>query len=66
MLAALASLGTAPVEGESARAVAAAVSAGLEQGWQAALDVERRELVRLRNTPAGRAAIQAFFDKTKK
>lgn len=53
---------------ESARAVAAAVHAGLEspQGWQAALDVERRELVRLRSTPEGRAAIQGFFDKSRK
>lgn len=51
---------------ESAAAVAAAVRAGLESGWQAALDVERRELVRLRSTPAGRAAITAFFEKSKK
>jgi enoyl-CoA hydratase/carnithine racemase len=51
---------------ESAAAVAAAVRAGLEHGWQAALDVERRELVRLRSTPAGRAAITAFFEKSAK
>lgn len=51
---------------ESARAVLDAISAGLERGWQDALDVERRELVRLRSTPAGRAAIEAFFEKSKK
>ncbi|MBX3385100.1 MAG: enoyl-CoA hydratase/isomerase family protein [Phycisphaeraceae bacterium] len=51
---------------EPAQAVVAAVRAGLDTGWQAALDVERRELVRLRSTPAGRAAIQAFFDKSRK
>lgn len=51
---------------EAAAAVARAVRAGLDEGWSAALDVERRELTRLRNTPAGKAAIQAFFDKSKK
>lgn len=51
---------------EPAAAVAKAVRAGLESGWQAALEVERTELTRLRSTPAGRAAIQAFFDKAKK
>jgi enoyl-CoA hydratase/carnithine racemase len=48
---------------DSARAVADAVDAGLTHGWQAALKVERERLVHLRNTPAGRAAIQAFFAK---
>lgn len=42
-----------------------AVEAGLERGWQAALEVERRELTRLRNTDAGRAAIAGFFEKKK-
>jgi enoyl-CoA hydratase/carnithine racemase len=51
---------------DAARAVLAAVAAGLEHGWPAALDVERRELNRLRHTDAGRAAIQAFFDKAAK
>ncbi|MBI1189670.1 MAG: hypothetical protein GC200_03185 [Tepidisphaera sp.] len=51
---------------EPGRAVAMAIDAGLTRGWQAALEVEQRELVRLRNTPAGKAAIQAFFDKAKK
>ncbi|MDX2133064.1 MAG: enoyl-CoA hydratase-related protein [Planctomycetota bacterium] len=51
---------------DSGRAVAHAVDAGLAQGWQAALEVERRELVRLRSTPAGRQAINAFFEKSAK
>ncbi len=52
----------------SAQAVIEAVRAGIEQGrgWQAALDVERRELVRLRSTPEGRAAIKGFFEKSGK
>ncbi|QOJ01533.1 MAG: enoyl-CoA hydratase/isomerase family protein [Phycisphaeraceae bacterium] len=44
-----------------ARAVARAVDAGLTRGWDDALGVERDELVRLRHTPAGKAAIEAFF-----
>lgn len=61
-----------PLTGEPAAAVLEAVQAGVDRGpaqvdgWRAALDVERRQLVRLRGTPAGRAAIQAFFDKAKK
>jgi enoyl-CoA hydratase/carnithine racemase len=51
---------------ESAAACVAAVRAGLDSGWLAALDVERRELVRLRGTPAGRAAITAFFERSGK
>lgn len=43
-----------------------AVAAGLESGWPAALEVERRELNRLRAAPAGKAAIRAFLDKGKK
>jgi enoyl-CoA hydratase/carnithine racemase len=64
--AALATIGSEPIAGEPAKAVIDAVRVGLEQGWQGALDLERRELTRLRNTPAGKAAIQAFFDKAKK
>jgi len=49
----------------SARAVLDAVRAGLgEGGWKGALDVERRELVRLRSTPEGKGAIRAFFEKS--
>ncbi len=66
VLAGLAKLGEEPMTGEPARAVLDAVRAGLEHGWQAALDVERRELVRLRAAPAGRAAIAAFFERGKK
>ncbi|HYF14410.1 MAG TPA: enoyl-CoA hydratase-related protein [Phycisphaerales bacterium] len=51
---------------EPGRAVAAAVEAGASRGWRACLDVEQRELVRLRGTPAGRDAIAAFFAKSKK
>lgn len=54
---------------EASAAVVAAIHVGLEggeEGWKHALDVERRELVRLRSTIAGRQAIQAFFDKSKK
>ena len=51
---------------DQGRACLAAVAAGLDGGWQAALDVERRELNRLRSEPAGKAAIRAFFDKAGK
>lgn len=63
---ALFALGDTLPRTESAVAVVKAVRAGLEDGWQAALDVERRELVRLRSTPAGKAAIEAFFEKSGK
>ncbi len=51
---------------ESAAAVLKAVEIGLESGWIAALEVERRELTRLRSTPAGKAALRAFFEKNTK
>lgn len=51
---------------ESAAAVLRAVEVGLEQGWQAAVALERRELVRLRHAPAGKAALKAFFDRSAK
>lgn len=66
VLAALAQIRAEPPQGEPAAAVLDAVQAGLDTGWSAALDVERRQLVRLRGTPAGKSAIQAFFDKSKK
>jgi len=54
----------APVQGmPPAAAVLAAVNAGLSNGWQAALTVERRELIRLRTAPAGKAAIHAFLNR---
>jgi len=49
---------------DSARAVAEAVDAGLTRGWKAALQVERDRLVRLRSTPAGKAAIEGFFARS--
>ncbi|MBL8764578.1 MAG: enoyl-CoA hydratase/isomerase family protein [Phycisphaerae bacterium] len=45
------------------RAVMRAVETGLEFGWQAALVVEREELVRLRHLPEARAALRAFFER---
>jgi enoyl-CoA hydratase/carnithine racemase len=48
---------------ESGKAVAEAVETGLSKGWQAAVGVERRELIRLRHTPTAREAIAAFFAK---
>lgn len=53
-------------ETESAEGVCRAVDAGLSRGWQAALDAERATLVRLRRTPAGAAAIRAFFERSEK
>lgn len=51
---------------DSARACIEAVRAGLASGWQAALDLERAALVRLRNTEAGKSAIAAFFERSAK
>jgi enoyl-CoA hydratase/carnithine racemase len=51
---------------EPGSAVAMAVDAGVSRGWRACLEVEQRELVRLRHTPEARAAIEAFFARAKK
>jgi enoyl-CoA hydratase/carnithine racemase len=51
---------------DPAQAVLKAVAAGIEHGWTAALETERKELNRLRHTEAGRAAIRAFFEKSAK
>lgn len=48
----------------SAAAVIICVESGIARGWHAALDAERENLVRLRNSPEGRAAIQQFFEKS--
>lgn len=48
----------------SARAVAAAIDAGLSGGWKAALESERQSLVHLRHTPEAKKAIDAFFAKS--
>ena len=45
-------------------AVFAAIEAGLERGWKAALETEQRHLVHLRSTPEGKQAIEAFFAKS--
>lgn len=54
--------GSLPATGAAA-AVAMAVDDGLGKGWEEALRTEQRELVRLRNTTEGKAAIAAFFAK---
>jgi len=48
---------------DSAAAVAAAVDAGLSRGWTAAVESERKSLVKLRHTPAAKTALAAFFAK---
>lgn len=48
------------------RSVAMCVDAGLTKGWNACLEHEQRELVKLRHTPEAKAAIEAFFAKGKK
>jgi len=59
-------LGDTLAKTDPGRAVAGAVRAGLETGWMAALGVEQRELTRLRNEPAGKSAIAAFFERSAK
>jgi hypothetical protein len=54
-----------PAAGGSGDSVLSAVNQGLASGWQAALATERRELIRLRNSPEGKAAISAFLNKGK-
>lgn len=51
---------------EAAAAVAGAVEAGLTRGWKTALEVEQRELVRLRHTAPAKAALEAFFARSAK
>ena len=51
---------------EQGVAVCRAVQAGLTQGWESAIAVERGELVRLRHTPGAKQALAAFFAKGKK
>ncbi len=53
-------------DSQAARAVVDCVKIGLDKGWPAALDTEREHLVRLRNTPEGRAAIESFFARADK
>lgn len=51
---------------DAAAAVVEAVDAGLSEGWGAAIGVERRRLTALRHTPTARAALEAFFARSKK
>lgn len=51
-------------ETPSAQAVLSAIRAGLSDDWAAAVRVEQENLVRLRSTPEGRAAIESFFAKS--
>ena len=51
-------------ESQGARAVAACVRAGVTAGWDACLEAERANLIRLRNTEEGRSAIEAFFARS--
>jgi enoyl-CoA hydratase/carnithine racemase len=51
---------------DQGQAVRHAIETGLSQGWDAAIATERRELVRLRNTPNAKQALAAFFAKSKK
>lgn len=48
---------------DEAGACLKAVDAGLTEGWERALQVERTELNRLRAAPAGQERITAFFNK---
>ncbi len=48
---------------DAAAAVVAAVDAGLSRGWTAAVESERKSLVKLRHTPAAKASLAAFFAK---
>jgi enoyl-CoA hydratase/carnithine racemase len=51
---------------EQEAATLKAIEAGLSRGWEAALDVERRELTRLRHTANAKDKLAAFFAKGKK
>jgi len=48
---------------DSAAAVATAVDIGLSRGWTAAVESERKSLIKLRHTPAAKTALAAFFAK---
>ena len=47
-------------------AVCDAIDTGLAKGWNAALQVEQEHLVRLRSEPAGKQAIEQFFQRSAK
>lgn len=48
----------------AARAVAEAIETGIESGWTAAVEVERRRLIELRHTPEARERLAAFFARS--
>lgn len=48
---------------DAAVAVAEAINVGLTRGWKAAVESERKSLVKLRHTPAAKTALAAFFAK---
>lgn len=50
---------------EPGASILAAIDAGLTGGWNEALKVEQRQLIKLRSSPAGKEAIAAFFAKRK-
>ncbi len=52
-------------QSDQATAVLDCLNIGLTQGYQAALDAERRHLIRLRQTDKAKAALAAFFAKSK-
>lgn len=64
VLAALDDAKRQPGTTESAAAVLEAIDAGLLRGWEAALEVERRLLVKIRHTPTARAKLAEFFAKS--
>ncbi len=50
-------------DSDSARAVTKAVRAGCQNGWNAALAVERERLIALRHSPLARAKLDAFLKR---
>lgn len=62
---ALASVPATPAAAAVFDCVAAGLDGGPTGGWRACLDREREHLVRLRSSPEGKAAIAAFFEKSK-
>ncbi|MFG0251610.1 MAG: enoyl-CoA hydratase/isomerase family protein [Phycisphaerales bacterium JB038] len=52
-------------ETDSGAAVAKAIRVGLDRGFEPAIDSERASLIELRNKPAARERLEAFFNKGK-
>jgi len=51
---------------EAAKTVARCVREGVERGYASALEMERRELIRLRSTDAAKEKLEAFFERSGK